>query len=88
MYKLMNFIYNKIKGEKIMKRTYTIVVHKEDDIFWGECPELKGCFAQAKTVEQLKDLMIKSIYLYYNDNPEFKDRITKADKIELELSYA
>lgn len=61
MYKLFNFVYNNIRGVKKMKRTYTIIVHKEDDCFWGECKEIEGCFAQAKTVEELKKLMKKTI---------------------------
>lgn len=48
-----------------MKKTYTIIVHKENNIYWGECPELRGCFAQAKSVEQLKKLMMESIYKIY-----------------------
>lgn len=48
-----------------MKKTYTIIVHKENNIYWGECPELQGCFAQAKSVEQLKKLMMESIYKIY-----------------------
>lgn len=87
MYKLLDFLYNIIKGEKRMKKTYTIIVHKEENGYWGECLEIKGCFAQAKSVEELKKLMIESIYLYYN-NEDNKEKVTKADKIELELSYA
>lgn len=88
MYKLSDFLYNSIRGKKRMKKTYTIIVHKEDDIYWGECLELEGCFAQAKSVDELKKLMIESIYLYYSDNEDNKEKVTKADKIELELSYA
>ncbi len=88
MYKLLDFLYNSIKGEKRMKKIYTIIVHKEDDEYWGECPELEGCFAQAKSVDELKKLMTESIYLYYSDNEDNKEKVTKADKIELELSYA
>lgn len=88
MYKLLEFLYNIIKGEKRMKKTYTIIVHKEDDEYWGECLELEGCFAQAKSVDELKKLMIESIYLYYNNNQDSKEKVTKSDKIELELSYA
>lgn len=88
MYKLLDFLYNIIKGEKRMKKTYTIIVHKEDNGYWGECLELEGCFAQAKSVDELKKLMTESIYLYYSDDEDNKEKVTKADKIELELSYA
>ena len=54
MYKFFNFVYNSIRGVKRMKKTYTIIVHKEEDCYWGECKEIEGCFAQAKTIKELK----------------------------------
>lgn len=86
MYKFISFIYNSIKGVKRMKRTYTIIVHKEEEYFWAECKEIKGCFAQAKTIEELKELMIRNIYLYYNEDK--KEECKDIENIELELSYA
>ncbi len=86
MYKLFNFVYNNIRGVTKMKKTYTIIVHKEEDCFWGECKEIEGCFAQAKTVEELKELMTNSIYLYYNESKEEQEQ--NPNNIELELSYA
>lgn len=68
-----------------MKKAYTIIVHKEEEGFWAECPELEGCFAQAKTIEELKDLMRESIYMYFSKDEE---ESKKMDSIELELSYA
>lgn len=67
-----------------MKTTYTVIIHKEEDGFWGECKEIEGCFAQAKTIDELKQLMIESIYLSLTDT-------IKEDKekdIQLEFSYA
>lgn len=86
MYNFINSIYNSIKGVKRMKKTYTIIVHKEEDGYWAECIEIPGCFAQAKSIEELKKLMTDSIYLYFNDNS--KELEEKPDKIKLELSYA
>ena len=67
MYKLFNSIYNSIRGAKKMKKTYTIIIHKEADGYWGECKELNGCFAQAKTVNELIKLMQKAIYMYFEN---------------------
>lgn len=86
MYKLINLVYNRIRGVGIMKNTYTIVVHKEDECYWAECKEIKSCFAQAKTVEELKELMINSILLYFEQNSEESNQ--EVSNIELELSYA
>lgn len=88
MYKLFNFVYNSIRGVKRMKKTYTIIVHKENEnCFWGECKEIEGCFAQASTIEELKKLMTQSIYLYYNDGEE-QQQEQISDDIKLEVSYA
>lgn len=51
-----------------MAKTYTIIIHKEDDGYWGECKEIEGCFAQAKTVEELISMMKKAIYIYFEDD--------------------
>ncbi len=89
MYKLLDSIYNRIKGAGRMKNAYTIIVHKEDEGYWAECLELEGCFAQAKSLEELKDFMINSIYLYLEDNMEDKSfDIENKNEIKLELSYA
>lgn len=85
MYKLLNSIYNSIRGVKKMRTTYTIIVHKEEDGFWGECKEIKGCFAQAKTIEELKQLMLESIYLSLNDTKKVEN---KEEEIKVEVSYA
>ncbi len=87
MYKFFNLVYNSIRGVKRMKKTYTIIVHKEEDCYWGECKELEGCFAQAKTIEELKKLMTNSIYLYYNERSE-EEQEQNPKNIELEVSYA
>lgn len=89
MYKFLNSIYNKIKGVGRMEKTYTIIVHKEDEGLWAECPELEGCFAQANDIDELKQLMRNSIYLYFNNDikvePEYAE---EKDEIKLEFSYA
>ena len=89
MYKFLRSEYNRIRGVKRMKKTYTIIVHKEEEGFWAECPELEGCFAQAKTIEELKHLMTESIYLYFDEEIEKAEKeIKESAEIELELSYA
>lgn len=86
MYKLFNYIYNSIRGVKKMRTTYTVIIHKEEDGFWGECKEIEGCFVQAKTIEELKQLMLESIYLSLNDT--IKEVENKEKDIKLEVSYA
>ena len=89
MYKFFNSIYNRIKGAGRMKKAYTIIVHKEDNVYWAECPELEGCFAQANSIEELKKLMTNSIYLYSNNHIDAEStKVKEKNEIKLELSYA
>lgn len=83
MYKLIDLIHNIIRGDFRVKKTYTILIHKEDEGYWAECPELEGCFAQADSIDELKKLMEESIYLYYTDNEKNKDA-----KKEIKLTYS
>lgn len=86
MYKLWNWFHNIIRGGMRLKKTYTILIHKEEGKYWAECPELEGCFAQADTIEELKRLMEESIFLYYSDSETNKKDIKK--DIKLNYSYA
>lgn len=85
MYKLKELFHNIIRGDTRVKKAYTILIHKEDEGYWAECPELEGCFAQANDIEELKKLMEESIYLYYADNVKSED---KKKEIKLTYSYA
>ena len=61
--KIRFLMYNIVRGVSKMSKSYTIIIHKEEkpEIYWAECLELEGCFAQAKTVEEVTSL-------WYNDN--------------------
>jgi len=34
--------------------TYHFEVHKEDDVYWGECKELDSCVSEGKNIEELR----------------------------------
>lgn len=36
-----------------MEYTYPVIVHKDDEGFWAEFPDLPGCVTQAATKEEL-----------------------------------
>jgi antitoxin HicB len=40
---------------------------KEGSIFWATCIELKGCFTQGKSLEQLKENMREALNLYLDE---------------------
>ena len=81
-------MYNIIRGVNKMNKSYTIIIHKEEnpDGYWAECLELKGFFAQGKTVEEVKKLMKDSIIISLKENQETDS--TDIGDIDIILSYA
>jgi predicted RNase H-like HicB family nuclease len=47
---------------------YIVLIHKENENYWGECPELPGCFSQGGTVEELMKNMKEAIGLYLSES--------------------
>lgn len=44
---------------------YFVLVHKDEkNGYWGECPELPGCFSQGDTVDELMEHMKEAVTLY------------------------
>ena len=86
MNKLKEKFYNNIKGESKMNNSYTIIIHKEENPkgYWAECRNLKGCFAQAKTIEEVKKLMKEAIIIKLKENEE----TVSTENIDIVLSYA
>lgn len=46
---------------------YIVLIHKEDASYWGECPELPGCYSQGDTPEELMENMKEAIELYLDE---------------------
>lgn len=51
---------------------YIVLIHKENDSYWGECPELPGCFSQGETTEELMKNMREAIGLYLDESNDEK----------------
>ena len=51
---------------------YTIIIHKDEQEggFWGECPELPGCYSQGESVEELMKNIREAVELYLEDSEE------------------
>jgi predicted RNase H-like HicB family nuclease len=47
----------------------TVVVREEDDGYWSEVKELPGCFASARSLEELADAVAEAIGLYLWEHP-------------------
>jgi predicted RNase H-like HicB family nuclease len=48
--------------------TYTAIVHKEDDIYVAECPEV-GTASQGKTIEEAVQNLQEATELYLEEFP-------------------
>lgn len=55
--------YNTVRRTKSMRKSYTIIIHKDCDVnsYWAECPAIPHVHAQADTIEELKKLMAEAI---------------------------
>ena len=44
---------------------YTIIIHKDEQEggYWGECPELRGCYSQGETLNELMANMHETVEL-------------------------
>lgn len=49
---------------------YHFKIHKEDDGFWAECVELKGCRTQANSREELDSAMTEALNLFLSESDD------------------
>ena len=49
---------------------YIVLIHEDNESggYWGECPELPGCFSQGETVDELMEHMKEAASLYLNES--------------------
>lgn len=59
---------------------YHFKIHKEGKCFWAQCIELKGCFTQADTKEELQLHMEEALNLYVEERPNSKDLAAMPNK--------
>lgn len=54
-----------------MSVKYYVLIHKDDhNEYWGECPDLPGCFSQGNTPDELMENMKEAVSLYLEENDE------------------
>lgn len=84
--KIKILMYNIIRGVNKMSKSYTVIIHKEENPegYWAECLELEGCFAQAKTIEEVKKLVKESIVIKLSE----EEKTNGTEDIDIILSYA
>ncbi|MCL1941886.1 MAG: type II toxin-antitoxin system HicB family antitoxin [Synergistaceae bacterium] len=65
---------------------YIVLVHEDRDSggYWGECPELPGCFSQGETVDELMERMKEAAELYLCEpNPAEKHPVMEVRELVL-----
>ncbi len=69
---MADYVYDTQGSDKAMsERTFTAVVHKEDDIFVAECPEV-GTVSQGYTLEEAVANLKEATELYLEEFPLLK----------------
>ncbi len=53
-----------------MREFYVVIERDEDGIFVGEVPQLRGCYSQGATLDELMANMKEVIELCLEDQPE------------------
>jgi len=50
---------------------YYVLIHKDEQSgYWGECPELPGCFSQGDTPDELMENMKEAVSLYLEETDD------------------
>ena len=50
---------------------YHVLIHKDEHSgYWGECPELPGCFSQGDTPDELMGNMKEAVSLYLEETDD------------------
>ena len=57
-----------------MKREFYVVIERDEDgVFIGEVPQLRGCYTQGKTLDELMKNIQEVIHLCLEEEPELED---------------
>jgi predicted RNase H-like HicB family nuclease len=57
-----------------MKREFYVVIERDEDgVFIGEVPQLRGCYTQGKTLDELMKNIQEVISLCLEEQPETED---------------
>lgn len=50
---------------------YNVIVHEaEEGGYWAEVPDLPGCYTEADTLDELRDMLKEAIECYLDDDSE------------------
>jgi predicted RNase H-like HicB family nuclease len=68
----------------MQKRTLEIDIHREPPGYWAEVPELGGCFASGRTLDELLQALHEAISMCLG-NEESERILTRLTAIRLEV---
>lgn len=64
----------------------TVEVREEGDGYWARVPELPGCFASGRTLEELRDALGEAVGLYLWDRPAMlADKALRVGELGIEV---
>lgn len=64
----------------------TVTIHAEGDGYWSEIRALPGCFASARTLEELREALGEAVGLYLWDRPvSLRGQVVRVGEVEVEV---
>lgn len=73
----------KIKVGGANKYTFTVVIERDEDGYYAECPALQGCFTQGDTYEETLDNIKDAIRLHIEDRLACGEPIPDYDEVSV-----
>jgi predicted RNase H-like HicB family nuclease len=73
-------LYARNRGLDMTERTFSVIMHKEDDLYVAECPEV-GTVSQAYTIEEAIANLKEATELYLEEFP-WQARVSPEEFIE------
>lgn len=69
------------------ERAYTVEIHDEDGLLWGQVVEEPGCFGTGDTMEELAENVAEALALAGALHPRFEnaEEIVEGDSVERRL---
>jgi len=59
----------------VRREFYVVVERDEDGFFVGEVPQLRGCYTQGRTMDELLDNIKEVIQLCLEEDPEVAEEL-------------
>ncbi|MCJ7796658.1 MAG: type II toxin-antitoxin system HicB family antitoxin [Thermoleophilia bacterium] len=62
---------------------FSAVIGHDEDGYWGQCPELQGCYTQGITFEEAVENLKEAIVLHVEDRLACGEEIPRSDTVSL-----